>query len=102
MQDYGVLDDLDVRYVSNENKFPLGGGRKFIAPFWADVDTTMVVGNVWHRRSKETTLLTKATEQIRRAFSLVESDFTAKELFIVTWDKVGYFNQKSDKVTKFI
>ena len=91
----------DVSYVSNQDKFPLGDNRKFLAPFWADVDTTDMAGNVWYRRSTNTDLLSKASDQIRRAFPLVESDFTAEDLIIVTWDKVGYYNKKSDKVMKF-
>ena len=89
----------DTSYISNQNSFPLGGGRKFVAPFWADVDTTNS-GDVWYRQSESQTMLDKANMQIRRAFPL-QIPFTATHLIIATWDKVGYFNSKMDKVKIF-
>ena len=88
-------------YVPNQNAFPLDGGRRFVAPFWADVDTRGS-GNVWYRVSTSQTMLDKAYKDIRDAFPL-EPEFTPTELVIVTWEKVGYFDSKSDKVAnKFI
>ena len=87
----------NTNYVSNQNSFPLGSGRKFAAPFWADVDTTNA-GDVWYRQSTSQTMLDKANMQIRQAFPL-QSPFTATNLIIATWDKVGYFDSKMDKVT---
>ena len=87
----------DTSYVSNQNSFPLGGGRKFVAPFWADVDTTNV-GDVWYRQSTSQALINKANMQIRLAFPL-QIPFTATNLIIATWEKVGYFDGNMDKVT---
>ena len=86
--------------MSNQNLFPLGGGRRFLAPFWADVDTT-ATGNVWYRQSSTQTLLDRANMEIRNAFPL-QPTFTATDLFIVTWDQVGYFDSKSDRVSIYL
>jgi len=83
-------------YVPNQRSFPLDNGRKFVAPFWADIDTTST-GDVWYRQSTDQTLLDRANTQIRNAFPL-QPQFTANNLFIVTWDHVGYFDDNSDKV----
>ena len=92
-------DGTDTSYVSNQDSFPLGEGRKFVAPFWADVDTTNA-GDVWYRQSTSQTMLTKANMQIKHAFPL-QIPFTATHLIIATWDKVGYFDGKMDKVMIF-
>jgi len=42
-------------------------------------------------------LLDRATMQIRNAFPL-QPQFTPTELIIATWEQVGYFDSKSDKV----
>ena len=86
----------DTSYVSNQYPFPLGGGRRFVAPFWADVDTTGT-GDVWYRQSTSQTLLDKANMQIMNAFPL-QPQFTATNLFIATWDRVGYFDSRSNRV----
>ena len=90
--------DTNTDYVSNQMSFPLGMERKFVAPFWADVDTTSA-GEVWYRESTDLDLLARATTQINNAFPLVAPRFSAAHLFIVTWDHVGYFDNKIDKVT---
>ncbi len=69
---------------------------KLIAPYWADVDTRGA-GAVWYRECNDTELLARATEEIRRAF-LDQGSFTTTYLFITTWDHVGYFEEKNDKV----
>ena len=76
----------------------MGGQRKFVAPFWADADTRMA-GDVWYRQSTAQMLLDRANMQIRNAFPL-QPQFTATHLIIATWDRVGYFDRKSDKVHK--
>ena len=54
--------------------FPYAG-RKIIAPFWADVDTRLGHGNVWYKIEENT--------------------------LIVTWEEVGYFDQRGDKRNTF-
>jgi len=69
-----------------------------VAPFWADVDTTSTAtGDVWYRQSTDQALLDRANTQIRNGFPL-QPQFTGTNLFIATWDRVGYFDGKSDKV----
>ena len=85
----------DTNYVLNQNSFPLDG-RKFVAPFWADADTTNT-GDVWYRETTTQDLLDKANMQIKQAFPL-QIPFTATHLFVATWDEVGYFDRKRDKV----
>lgn len=73
--------------------------RKLLAPFWADIDTRNI-GDVWFWQTSSQTLLDKANAQIRSAFPF-QPRFTATNLIIVTWDHVGYFNYKNDKVIVF-
>ena len=79
----------DTSYVPNQDSFPLGGGRKFVAPFWADVDNTdtTTTGFVWFRQTISQDLLDKANMQIRDAFPL-QPQFTATNLIIVTWENM--------------
>ena len=74
--------------------FPLANNLQLIAPFWADVDTT-VAGNVWYREaSSERSLLQRARDEIRRALASQE-DFQPTFLFIATWDHVGSYGDAS-------
>jgi len=80
------------------NSFPLGGSsQEMVAPFWADVDTRGG-GNVWYRETDNPALITKANNQIAMTFP-AQIPFAASDLFIVTWEAVGYFDRKSDKVS---
>ena len=84
--------------------FPLEGSRQLIAPYWADVDTrSSASGNVWYRETSDSELIARARSDIMRdplLFPEVDfSTFLPTSIFIATWDRVGYFNQKSDKVS---
>ena len=85
-----------------------------IAPFWADVDTTLrrddafgeapigstpinETGNVWYREEFSIELLDKARTEIRDAF-IGQYSFIPTCLFIATWQNVGYFSAHVDKV----
>ena len=71
-----------------------------IAPFWADVDTRGT-GDVWYHNSTDPLLLNRASIDIRNAFpAQAAAGFTATDMFIATWDGVGYFNQHTDLVSK--
>ena len=86
-----------VKYVVKP--FPLDGGRKIVAPFWADVDTRGNTGRVWYGESKNEANLMRAAREIREAYPYhVPNDFEITSLFIATWEDVGYYDQKSDKV----
>ena len=68
-----------------------------MAPFYADIDTS-ATGEVWYRQTTDQALLDRANMQIRNAFPL-QPQFTATNLIIATWDHVGYFDGKSDRVS---
>jgi len=79
------------------SSLPLTGTDKIIAPYWADVDTRGT-GDIYYRQTTDPSLLARATSEIRAAFP-DSLDVTISNMFIVTWDKVGYYNRNSDKVS---
>lgn len=56
----------------------------------ADVDTSGT-GTVWYRQSTDKLALAKANMQIQQAFPL-QPKFTATNLFIATWERVGFYD----------
>ena len=73
-----------------------------VAAYWGDVDTRPADGGtVWYRETSTSLLLSRFKDEIQAAFPN-QREFTPTSLFIVTWDHVGYFNQKTDKVRVFI
>ncbi len=78
-------------------KFPLSDGVPIVAPFWADVDTRGT-GEIWVRESStDTVAIEKVKAIVANAFTGVP-EFTASEVIIQTWDHVGYYNRKTNKV----
>ena len=77
------------------DSFPLNDTEEIIAPYWADVDITGT-GSIGYRETRNPDLLQRANNDIRRAFSSIK--FSSKYLFIATWDHVGYYNSRLDKV----
>ena len=77
--------------------FPIADEKRFIAPYWADVDTRSV-GQVRYREERDKELLQRAKEDIKWAFP--KANFTPTWLFIATWKDVGYYNCKNDKVSE--
>lgn len=87
-----------------------------IAPFWADVDTRSGGGNVWivdipstdtfqgTANSQRMADFQRAANQINNAFPYLYSinSSNIKALTIATWDGVGYFDEKIDKVHMYI
>ena len=73
--------------------FPTGEVR--IAPFWADVDTSGGLGNVFFRLTINQTSCNQAAQIINDAFS---SSFMPQYLAVVTWFEVGYYDRGGDKV----
>jgi len=96
INDNGVISFGSRYNVSTPLSLPLNGTDKIIAPYWADVDTRGI-GQVFYRQTTDPALLARATSEIREAFSNSEN-ITITDLLIATWDNVGYYNQKSDKV----
>ena len=58
----------------------------FVAPYWFDeslfLNKTGNASAIYYRETNHSFLLTRATREIRKAFS---NDFSATHLFIVTW-----------------
>ena len=74
---------------------------QFIAPYWADVDLRGRDGLVYYRQTKNPDLLHTATNQIQTLFpSSRNANIT--NLFIVTWDAVGYYSYGIDKVCMYM
>ena len=77
----------------------MDGNRKIITPFWADADTSGDGGVVWYGESIHPPSLIRAATEIKQAFpNFVPSTFEVTNLFIATWENVGYYNMKKDKV----
>ena len=69
-----------------------------IAVFWGNVDTRGT-GTVWYHGSTDNALLSRASMEIRNAFpTQADAGFTATDLFIATWDRVGYYSRHTDLV----
>ena len=58
-------------------------------------------GQVFYRRTSDPSLLARATSEIRAPFNMSE-DFEITDLFIATWDAVGYYARGTDKVNTTI
>ncbi len=74
-------------------QFPLE--YPLVAALYSDVDCRSG-GTVWYRASTDPALLRKAADKVKAAFQVVA--FAPTEAFVATWDKVGHFERKSEKV----
>jgi len=95
INDNGIISFGSSYNVHTPLTFPLDG-KQIIAPYWADVDTRGS-GQVFYRQTTDPGLLARATSEIRAAFS-ESRNVTIQNLLIATWYRVGYYNQKFDKV----
>ncbi len=66
-----------------------------LAALYSDVDCRMA-GHVWYRKSSSSADLNLAADWIEEAG--FERSFSPDEVFVATWDGVGYFEERSDKV----
>ena len=83
--------------------FPLNGTNatiQLIAPYWSDVDTRSENGGaVWYRESNAQEDIARARDDIRAAYEEArDSNFAPRSVFIATWDHVGYYSARDDKV----
>lgn len=87
--------------VSNftPSSFPLSNGLQLISPFWADVDTRET-GTVWFRETNNSAVLRRARRDIQNIKFVNQISFQPLFAFIVTWDRVGYYDNHSDLVSK--
>ena len=96
MNTNGVVS-LDSPFTSpSPNPLPLNDTDKIIAPYWGDVDTTGT-GQIFYRQTTDPNLLDRASSDIQAAYPL-SPNVTVTNLFIATWDAVGYFFMQTDKV----
>ena len=63
-------------------------GNSFIAPYWGDADLSGI-GEVSYRQTNSPVLLARAKNEIQKAFSHHDR-VNITNLFIATWDTVGY------------
>ncbi|XP_017462050.1 PREDICTED: nidogen-1-like, partial [Rhagoletis zephyria] len=73
-----------------------------IAPFYANVDTTLAynITSISVFKSAEEQQLRRATDLVKYAFP-EKSDFAADKLIVATWKNVGHFSAKNDKLNTF-
>ena len=73
--------------------------HKFVAPYWGDVDTRGT-GEIYYRETTNSTLLARATSEIQTVFPMTKN-INITNLFIATWDAVGYYSSGTDKVRMY-
>ena len=66
-----------------------------IAPYWQDFDI-YGAGEIYYRLTSDPLITTRVSLEVLVSFGRM---FRPKEVIIATWDHVGYFHRKSDKVT---
>ncbi|XP_040182909.1 uncharacterized protein LOC120916155 [Rana temporaria] len=77
---------------------PIATPGPFLAPFWSDVNNE-ISGNIYYRLSNDSKLLNITKNYLSRYFPAVR--FSPKWVFVATWDKVPYWNSKTNKVNTF-
>ena len=93
--DNGIISFSNSYNYWKPSPLPLNGSS-FIAPYWADFDLRGT-GQISYRQTKNISLLARATHEIQTAFALTQN-WIVTNLLIVTWNAVGYYNNKTDKV----
>ncbi|XP_042869908.1 nidogen-like isoform X3 [Penaeus japonicus] len=78
-------------------QFPLE--YPMIAPLYSDVDAREA-GNIWYRETSDPASVARATRELQDHFSSAK-DFTPTGVFIVTWDGVGPFSQRKDRINTY-
>ena len=78
---------------------PVTGSPPFLAAYWADVDTTPTNGGfIYYRATTAQPLLDRASNHISGLFAQRLRRFEARWLFIATWERVGYYDGRTDRV----
>ena len=96
MNTNGIIS-IDSPFTSpSPSPLPLFGTNKIIAPYWGDVDTRGT-GQIFYRQTTDITLLDRVSRQLQATYSL-SLNVTITNLFIATWDAVGYYYMGTDKV----
>ena len=88
---------MDSPFTENyASPLPLYNTDKIIAPYWDDVDTRGT-GQIFYRQTTDLHLLDRVQRDIQAAYPL-SRNVTLTNLFIATWDAVGYYDMQTDKV----
>lgn len=79
---------------------PLAGEYRFVAPFWADIDTTRPRNStaIWGRETNSSAILKRAREDIQTAFK-TPVNFQPQFAFIATWNQVEAYNSNTSQVS---
>ena len=83
----------------NDNPLPLANVT-FVAPFYGDVDTRETeAGTLWYtnKTCNDSILLERARKDITGTWPEYR-EFNPEYLIVATWENVGYFENKTDKV----
>ncbi|XP_047498425.1 nidogen-like [Penaeus chinensis] len=78
-------------------QFPLE--YPMIAPLYSDVDAREA-GEIWYRETSDPTTVSRVTRELREQFSSAKA-FTPSGVFLVTWDGVGPFSQRKDRINTY-
>ena len=84
--------------ISTFTPLPFPLSYPIITPYWADVDTRGI-GSVYYRETSIASVISTVASDVSNAFPS-HSPFYATSVVIATWDRVGYFNEHTDKVIK--
>lgn len=96
----GILS-FDGQLVAYNSTPASGLFRPAIAPFWGDVDTRPSSGGqVWYRTTTNAQELDALASEIQAGYLGVDA-FNPTFAQVVTWDRVGYYNQRTDKLNTF-
>lgn len=93
----GVISFLISVSQYTPDRFPLRR-RRLVAPFWADVDTT-VGGQVFYRESTDQSLLKQATADVTKVYVNCKT-FRAAWLLVATWFEVGFYGAQGHYTSK--
>lgn len=94
MNDNGVLSfQTEIPKFLNE-PFPLE--YPVIAPFYSNVDNRGA-GTIYFRESRDQAVLNTIARKIANLYP-TQYGYRPLAAFIVTWNRVGYYNSKTDQV----
>lgn len=98
----GVLSFNSGVSTYTEGAFPTRPSLPIVAPFFADVDTRNALsGQVWYRTSQDSSLLATLAQDVQVANGGATVTFNPTFAQIVTWDRVGYYSTRVDKLNSF-
>lgn len=116
MKSYNTLDDTQSHSLQINTNGILTFGSEFqnylnlpfpieypaVAPFYANVDTTLPndTAAIVYFKSQDEELLHRVSDLVRVNFAEAV-DFEARQVFVATWEHVGHFDMKNDVTNSF-